>query len=179
MFRKMHGRLLSPLLIQICFAVIATQACRRECPPCPPPTPVVSTEAATVPGARLPDSAFKVEWGQFKFPSSVARSSSVKTAVIVTNRGTAPWPDEKAGGISPVRLNYRWWKTSAQPPASTVRQSLPATVRPSETQKIDVTVQVPDEPGEYNLQFDLVQELVAWFADKGADRLIIRVRVTG
>jgi hypothetical protein len=41
-----------------------------------------------------------------------------------------------------------------------------------------VEVVAPPEPGEYRLQLDLLQELVAWFEDKGAPRLLVPIRVT-
>jgi hypothetical protein len=40
-----------------------------------------------------------------------------------------------------------------------------------------IFVVAPAAPGDYALQFDLVQENVAWFEDRGAHRFLVPVRV--
>ena len=80
-----------------------------------------------------------------------------------------------------MRLAYRWWKTSDDKtaPSYTIdRGDFLRPVAPGDSAAITVAVTAPAEPGSYRLQLDLVQEMVAWFEDKGAPRLVIPVRVT-
>jgi hypothetical protein len=107
--------------------------------------------------------------------------------VLVTNAGDAVWPsprlaDGRILAAGAVRLGYRWWKASDHtkpyidyPPT---RADLPAPVAPWQTALLAVEVVAPSEAADYELQLDLVQEVVAWFETKGAPRLLVPVRVT-
>lgn len=48
------------------------------------------------------------------------------------------------------------------------RASLPAKVEAGQTCGVAVTVTAPLEPGEYQLECDVVHEGISWFADKGS-----------
>lgn len=50
-------------------------------------------------------------------------------------------------------------------------------VPPGETANFTIVVTPPTEPGKYQLQFDLVHELVAFFSSKGAEKLTVPVTV--
>src|SRR5262249_49372214 len=51
-------------------------------------------------------------------------------------------------------------------------------VMPSQELILPLTVTAPDEPGEYILELDMVQEHVAWFKDKGSSTCRLPVVVT-
>lgn len=84
-------------------------------------------------------------------------------AVRVENRGDERWL-RGDWGERPVRLAYRILR-----PDGTVvvdeglRTPLPADVAPGTTTVVPVVVLVPDVPGDYLVEFDLVQEFVRWF----------------
>jgi hypothetical protein len=59
-----------------------------------------------------------------------------------------------------------------------VRSDLPWPLRPGERITLPILVATPQEPGHYLLQLDLVRELVTWFEDQGAGRLLIPVDVS-
>jgi hypothetical protein len=79
----------------------------------------------------------------------------------------------------PVRVSYRWWRQDADLMVSgyTTRLDLPWPLRPGESATLPVDVDVPAAPGQYRLQIELVQEFVAWFEERGADRLLVPVTV--
>jgi hypothetical protein len=134
----------------------------------------------------LPDSAFRVEWSRLEVPPTITAGKT--TAVKVTFRNTSPntWPDPRQGnpsqpdGSHAVRVSYRWWRRSAPVPVSNydARIDLTAPLRPGQSTTLVFPVKAPSQPGDYSLQFDLVEELAAWFENKGAPKAMIPVKVS-
>lgn len=123
-----------------------------------------------------------MEWVANTMPRAVKAGSRTQVEVKVKNVGTAVWPDLKSTGNKTrgaVRMGYRWIPAGGRssPTYPRARGNLPAALRPGQSATLDLVVVAPAKPGEYRIQFDLVQELVAWFESKGAKRLILRVRV--
>ena len=148
-----------------------------------------TAEKALPPLTALPGSAFNVEWTRPAIPSSVPAGQGFIAQVAVKNTGDTIWPDSKmsdpngsTGGAGAVRLSYRWLSAAQEGRINTyvgydARIELPRPVAPGESVTVPVAVKAPSQPGDYRLQFDLVQELVAWFGGRGAARLIIPVTV--
>lgn len=134
--------------------------------------------------SELPDSAFRVSWGKVVVPGSLKPGEIAIASVTFKNASPDTWPDPKSSGGSPpgagaVRLSYRWWAPGAALPSSyDARADLPSPLRPGDSATLSIAVQAPKEPGEYKLQFDLVQELVSWFEEKGvvSPRVPVTVR---
>jgi hypothetical protein len=76
-------------------------------------------------------------------------------------------------------LSYRWLRADSDTPVSDYsdRADLSAPLDPGQWTTLLIAVTPPQAPGDYRLQFDLVQELVSWFEAKGAPRLIVPVHV--
>jgi hypothetical protein len=132
----------------------------------------------------LPDEAFRVEWTANKVPKVMRAGSSGTVSVTIKNLSQVPWLDPKSTGNEPpeagaVRLAYRWVPASPGTPASYApsRADLEAPLQPGQSATLSLLVTAPAVPGEYRLQFDLVQELVDWFERKDASRLLIPVHV--
>jgi hypothetical protein len=131
----------------------------------------------------LPDSGFRVRWDSHTVPAAMTRGSSADARIAFTNLGDVLWPDVLAGdpasrnGGYAVRLAYEWTAASAQAGKSSHRADLPHPVHPGETMTLLVPLDAPDQPGEYRIRFELVQELVAWFDSKGAPALVVLVTV--
>jgi hypothetical protein len=132
----------------------------------------------------LPNSAWRVRWESHTVPAAMPRGSSADARIAFTNLGDAVWPDVIAGdpaahnGGYAVRLAYDWAAASAERAGKPSRRAdLPHPVHPGETMTLLVPLDAPDEPGEYRITFELVQELVAWFDGKGAATLVVPVTV--
>jgi hypothetical protein len=161
-------------LVPAVLAVSLLSGCRTE-------------EKATAPAEGpkpLPDSAFRVEWSVGSAPREVQVGQVFLVDVTVRNTGDRTWPDIRtadpaATGAFAVRLSHRWWDGQMTKTASdwTDRVELPKPLDPAAATTLQVSVKAPPEPGAYLLQIDLVQELVAWFEDKGAAKLTIPVTV--
>lgn len=144
----------------------------------------------------LPDSAFRVEWqrvvwGKMGWPygkwvatgilEGLRPRERVLALVTLRNAGDRAWPDAAAAdparsGIDAVRLAYRW-RRAAGWGSYEERADLREPLAAGEAATIWIPVIAPAEPGDYQLELDLVQERIAWFADKGAARLLLPARV--
>ncbi len=133
--------------------------------------------------APLTDAAFKVTWQGHTMPATVRAGSTTQVQVTFTNASAEVWPNRlvdptQSNPTNPVRLGNAWYAAGA--PLSNKplgRTDLSAALQPGQTVTLTVPITAPKEPGRYTLVFSLVQELVAWFDDKGATRLEIPVTV--
>lgn len=135
-------------------------------------------------GAAPPASFYRVVWEGIEMPSRRPAGSTVRALVSFRNAGDGLWPDpllagpEKAGAGA-VRLAYRWWRRDADSILTRydVRTDLPWPLRPGESLTLPMEVLLPQEPGDYRLQIELVHEHVAWFGQRGAGPLWVPVSV--
>ncbi len=136
------------------------------------------------PAHTLADSAFRVEWSPPAMPAKLVAGQAFALEVKFKNASDQIWPDKRtaepgASGAYAVRLSYRIWPEGEEPqPAGYVtRADLPAPLAPGAWHTVPLEIVAPAKPGRYNLQFDLVEELVVWFADRGAAPLIVKIDV--
>lgn len=106
-----------------------------------------------------------------------ASAGDVFTAtVMVTNTSVRTWP---AGGMQPVSVSYHW----IQPDSRRVlildgeRTPLPRDLAPGESAAIPAFVKVPPITGTMLLRWDLVQEDVTWFSERGSAVSDVKVQV--
>lgn len=130
----------------------------------------------------LPETAFRLKWEGNDVPTAMAPGATVKVTVRVSNQGDQVWRDAKTAEAaepgSAIGMSYRWTRENgAEVSGYTTRWGVPAPVAAGGVAAIPAQVKAPNEPGEYLLQFDLLQEFVAWFQDKGAPKLVIHVSV--
>ncbi len=141
--------------LAILAVALLAAACGRE--PSSPPA-----EGANA----LPDSAFRVSWGVSMFPIRCRPGRIALASVTFKNASPDTWPDRKSSGGSPpgagaVRLSYRWWRPGSPLPTSyEARADLREPLRPGNSTTLSFPITAPKTPGDYELQFDLVQELV-------------------
>jgi hypothetical protein len=158
--------------------LLSMAACGGEDEPAP-----AASAAAFQP---MRDGGYRVEWGVPSVPCSLKTGVSVPVSVVVKNVGDQRWPDVPASdqgmGRGAVRLCYRWWKAgNDKVPAidyGRPRGDLKAPLEPGNQATLTVTVDAPPTPGDYILQLELVAELVHWFQDRGAARLMVPVTVS-
>jgi hypothetical protein len=145
----------------------------------PPPG---STPPSADPRA-LPTAGFRVEWGGIEVPELRAGAPAV-VRVTLKNASPVRWPDTtiaRPAGAFAVRLCHRWRAKDAPPqaaipPFEQPRVDLPAPLEAGASISLSVSV-TPPGPGPWILELGLVQEMVAWFDEKGAATLQRRVTV--
>ena len=132
-------------------------------------------------GAKaLPDAAFKAGiYSRIKsFTSSGASTGEIR--VTVTNLSLVAWPRFQDILERPIALGNHWLNANGECVAwDDARTLLDREVKPAEKIELALNVTVPERPGEYILQLDMVQEFVTWFARKGSSVTEIRVTATG
>ena len=153
---------------------------------CSEPEPDVREGAESEPMPHdppaMPPTGHRIEWGAAGVPCEMKPGAKVPVSVFVKNAGDQLWPaaSTTATGFGAVRLGSRWWspKDPTKPLVDyTYRGDLGMSVPPGQTATMTVEVTAPTTPGSYLLQFDLVEELVVWFENKGAAKLMVPVTV--
>lgn len=132
----------------------------------------------------LPDSGFQVAWVSVKHPDRLVAGTTVPFEVSFRNTSDQVWPDvptsaDPATGGGSVRLSYRIRRAGG---GDVVREYLNRAdmngpLNPGGTATLHFDVELPGKPGRYEVQFDLVQEFVAWFEAKGAAPNITEIEV--
>lgn len=146
---------------------------------CDRPAAAPAAAPRTVEAKPLPDASFRVEWTPVDVPTTMEPGELARIPVTFKNAGTDSWPASGDSRELVVRLSHRWWRGSDGELASDYsgRVDMLAPLVPGQSATLVDAVRAPLEPGDYLLQFDLVQEGVAWFADRGAARKLVLVKI--
>jgi SAM-dependent methyltransferase len=116
----------------------------------------------------LPQSAFRAKLRILQAPVRIPAGSRRLLTVRVRNVSDCVWPGmENAEGW--VRAGARWRR---EPDGLLIedggRADLLQPLHPGEEVDLELAITAPRSPGTFRLEVDLVQELVAWFRDKGS-----------
>ena len=128
---------------------------------------------------RLPDSAFKVSFEPPDVPHEMAAGEQVVVRVSFRNTSGSTWPSKPdSRDRNAVHFAYHWTNEQGDMVIyDGVRTPLPQDVNPGDSVALTPALQAPERVGNYILEMTLVQEGVAWFPDKGGDKISIPVRV--
>jgi hypothetical protein len=111
--------------------------------------------------------------------SSTMTAGQVNSArVVVRNLGAKTW---QAEGYNQVRLGYHWYYTEGGLVPSSLwadlRTTLPQDLHPGEAVVLMAEVAAPRAAGNYVLKWDMVEEMVTWFAWQNVKTLDVTVKV--
>ena len=157
----------------------ADQIVAEPAPAAEPAPERASMTTPTAPAPELSGPAYRVQWLQGQLPRPLNAGQTLSFPVTVRNAGVRAWVHS---GSHPVRLGYRFYQNRQEVvlrPDQQIRSALPRTVNPGESITFDARVKLPDSPGNYTLQLDLVHEGVTWFADQQSDVLTRWLTITG
>jgi hypothetical protein len=113
------------------------------------------------------DSWFKADIQPLRSELTASAGDLITEMIVVTNTSVRPW---LAGGVRPVHLSYHW----IQPASRRVlildgeRTPLPHDLSPGEAATLAAIVKVPPVTSTLLLQWDVVQEDVTWFSERGS-----------
>lgn len=96
-------------------------------------------------------------------PARLGVGQFVSVRARITNTGDARWP---AGHL--IRLGNHWHAAGEVSRWNDGRADLPYDLAPGDTVTLDLPITAPDTEGSHELELDLVQEAVSWFADAGS-----------
>lgn len=124
---------------------------------------IAGEESGSHPGSRANTAAL-----------GVGAAQKVPFRVRVTNLSDVPWFSTPT---HPINVGNHWLARDGTVVAyDDARAALPAVVAPGAEAEVDIAVTAPSDPGAYRLQFDVVQEGVAWFATCGSELAEVEVR---
>ena len=152
---------------------------RRPAPDADAQPPAARTSSAIALGKE----GMLIDWVKTVVPDAVRVGASVPVTLDIRNVGSRTWPaadsaPEYTNGSHAVRISERWCQERGNDcPGFLSRHNLLQSLPPGETQSLTFVIAAPATPGFYELQFDVLQELVDWFSNRGSQRLAIRVRV--
>jgi SAM-dependent methyltransferase len=111
-------------------------------------------------------------------PDLVAPGSELVVIASVTNTSGHVWSQSECG---PIRFGNHWLGASGRVMLiqDDGRATLPPHVEPGQTCRVTLHVTVPPDPGEYQLECDVVHEGISWFTDKGSETWRTTVNVGG
>lgn len=133
-------------------------------------------DAATL---DIPVSVAKVYGAQYlshDTPTKLVAGQKYKVNLRLQNTGTIPW---ETSGPVPVQLSYRWFNAAGDAAQGTeaIRTSLPAVVQPGESVELAAYLQAPAQPGQWDLEWDLLFAGTFWFSEKAVPPLRVPVVV--
>jgi len=111
-----------------------------------------------------------------ELPSSPRQLHTGEVAALtvrVTNLGDGPWP---VGGL--VRLGNHWYEGANVVTWDDGRADLPRDVPAGDAVELELQIVAPGTAGTFELELDMVQEAVTWWAEVGSPPLRTTVTVT-
>lgn len=114
--------------------------------------------------AKAPETLpYQIEWLTDRFPTTLLAGETITATLTLRNTGAMPWT---WGGGNPFRLGYHYYRGRRRltiAPGRDLRTDIPHDVQPGGVVNIEARIALPEEPGNYTLELDLVQEGVTWF----------------
>jgi SAM-dependent methyltransferase len=119
----------------------------------------------------LPDGAFRAAISISEAPRALKPGNRVELQVAVRNDSHQRWPSGQE-----IRLGNHWRQGRRLVCRDDGRTVLPE-LAPGAEVGVRLPVRAPERPGRYSLELDVVQEGIAWFADRGSSPLSVTVKV--
>jgi glucose/arabinose dehydrogenase len=145
--------------------------------------PNANQQAQTKEPHALPDNAFKAQITLPSPPAKLRAGQQERVQVHVKNASDVFWwarggeQNERSDNKFYIAAGDRWLKPDGTPVADDGRYGIGKDLKPGDETEVPLLVTAPKEPGEYILEVDLLQEQVAWFADKGSPTARAKVTV--
>jgi O-antigen ligase/polysaccharide polymerase Wzy-like membrane protein/Ig-like domain-containing protein len=103
--------------------------------------------------------------------------AAVDVIVRLTNNGDRTWDSLEQ---TPFELSYHLYDEQHNPITyEGERSALPAEVAPGQSVSVQAQVVAPIKAGTYFIEWDLLQENIAWFSWKGNPTALTRLKVIG
>jgi hypothetical protein len=143
-----------------------------------PADPVADNLTLTALSAPLPREAFNAQISfAYRPPATLRAGEKRSIRLLVKNSSPVLWPYSGQPDTKfQLHMGNRWMDQSGATNED-ARAPLSYDLRPGDTEEVAITVKAPQTPGEYTLEFDLVQEYVGWFRDFGSQPLQLKLAV--
>jgi cell division protein FtsN len=123
----------------------------------------------------LPQEGFRAAFSASTAPLAMKKGQTSTVDVTVKNLSSSNWPSKPDGrNRFAVHLSYHWLTKNGEAVIfDGLRTLLPHDLEPRESVTLKAMIQAPETPGSYNLEITMVQEQVAWFPERGGEKLVI------
>jgi len=169
-----------------------TVACLIVTAGCKPKTttntaaPAQSTSTPTFSRAAgpLPDKGFQAQITPVDLPSRLRMGQKETITVKIKNTSDVVWwqrggeTNDRSDNKFYIALGNHWLdKDEKRTSDLEGHNGIPRDLKPGEESEMTLLITAPKEPGEYTIEFDMVQEGVSWFGDKGSSTTKAKVTV--
>lgn len=131
--------------------------------------------------AALPDDAFRATLTPASPPADMRAGEQKTVTVHVKNASSVAWPADSPGdgGKFTITLRNRWLAADGEKVINDVDGGTPMVydLPPGGDVDLQIKITAPKEKGNYILEFDMVQEQVAFFHEKGSTPARVNVKV--
>ncbi len=142
---------------------------------------MITVQSATggLPALRLTRDVsgwYRVEYRDYPAELKLQAGKLVKVPLTIRNDGTIPW---RARGPQSVAVTYHWLDAAGKTILvwQGVRSEIPSDVEPGGTVELEAWVAPPASPGSYAMQWDMLQQDVAWFSIFAPGKAHVKVEV--
>lgn len=152
------------------------------------PGPVVQTQPSKAqppsePSA-LPSNGFKAEITLIEPPTKLRGGQKETVRVKIRNASDVMWwargapTNTRQDNKFYLAAGNRWLKSDGSLLTNMDgRYGIAKDLKPGEDTEVPLVITAPNEPGDYTLEVDLVQEQVAWFSEKGSPTAKAKITV--
>lgn len=124
--------------------------------------------------ARPDVPGYRTRYLSHNTPTTLEANQEVGVTLTIQNTGSFTWVK---GGSNPFRLGFQWYNSTGQfvqmPSQYDYRASLPNDVPPGGQVTLQARLRAPAAAGTYQLRWDMVHEMVTWFASQGDAGLLV------
>ena len=125
----------------------------------------------------LPDNGFRAK---IIAPDSLCfeAGNDITLQIKVINKSDVVWPGYAKTRVYPIQLGNHWFDENHNLLLlDDGRSPLQQDLNPLEEIEFSIKVRAPIKKGLYLLEFDMVQEGIAWFKDKGSESVTVPVQI--
>jgi hypothetical protein len=154
------------------------------------PNPGQTQAASPPPPARpnepvaLPDKGFKAAITLVDPPAKLRAGQKETIRVKIKNDSPVTWwargapVNARSDNKFYIATGNRWLKPDGAVLTNMDgRYGVGKDLAPGEETEVPLVITAPNEPGEYTLEIDVIQEQVAWFSDKGSPTAKTKITV--
>ncbi|HEX5119091.1 MAG TPA: methyltransferase domain-containing protein [Pseudonocardiaceae bacterium] len=96
-------------------------------------------------------------------PGELVAGSAAQLRLLVRNDGSGTWPPDQL-----LNAANHWFRDGEPVRWDDGRVAVPGPLAPGESVELALRITAPERPGRYEVEVDLVQETVAWWAQLGS-----------
>jgi hypothetical protein len=149
-----------------------------------PTTPTTAQQPQNDEPGPLPEDAYKAELAFIDPPAKLRVGQSTRVQIKIKNNSSMFWwsrggkTNNRNDNKFYIAAGDRWLKSDGSLLTDMDgRIGISKDLNPGEETVVSLLINAPKEPGDYELEIDLVQEAVTWFSDKGSPTIKTKVKV--